>query len=36
MPGVLIIEGLAQTAGALCVHHLDAELQAAARLFHGD
>jgi 3-hydroxyacyl-[acyl-carrier-protein] dehydratase len=22
MPGVLIIEGLAQTAGALCVHHL--------------
>ena len=23
MPGVLIIEGLAQTAGALCVHHLD-------------
>ena len=26
MPGVLIIEGLAQTAGALCVHHLGAEL----------
>jgi 3-hydroxyacyl-[acyl-carrier-protein] dehydratase len=24
MPGVLIIEGLAQTAGALCVHHLGA------------
>jgi 3-hydroxyacyl-[acyl-carrier-protein] dehydratase len=24
MPGVLIIEGLAQTAGALCVHHLSA------------
>lgn len=24
MPGVLIIEGLAQTAGALCVNHLDA------------
>jgi 3-hydroxyacyl-[acyl-carrier-protein] dehydratase len=24
MPGVLIIEGLAQTAGALCVHHLQA------------
>ncbi|MBO0766530.1 MAG: 3-hydroxyacyl-ACP dehydratase FabZ [Hyphomicrobiaceae bacterium] len=24
MPGVLIIEGLAQTAGALCVHHLAA------------
>ncbi len=23
MPGVLIIEGLAQTAGALCVNHLD-------------
>lgn len=22
MPGVLIIEGLAQTAGALCVHHM--------------
>ena len=22
MPGVLIVEGLAQTAGALCVHHL--------------
>ena len=25
MPGVLIIEGMAQTAGALCVHSLDAE-----------
>ena len=24
MPGVLIVEGLAQTAGALCVHHLNA------------
>jgi 3-hydroxyacyl-[acyl-carrier-protein] dehydratase len=24
MPGVLIIEGLAQTAGALCVHHMGA------------
>jgi 3-hydroxyacyl-[acyl-carrier-protein] dehydratase len=24
MPGVLIIEGLAQTAGALCVNHLNA------------
>jgi 3-hydroxyacyl-[acyl-carrier-protein] dehydratase len=24
MPGVLLIEGLAQTAGALCVHHLAA------------
>jgi 3-hydroxyacyl-[acyl-carrier-protein] dehydratase len=24
MPGVLIVEGLAQTAGALCVHHLGA------------
>src|SRR5262245_36702015 len=24
MPGVLIVEGLAQTAGALCVHHLAA------------
>jgi 3-hydroxyacyl-[acyl-carrier-protein] dehydratase len=24
MPGVLIIEGLAQTAGALCVNHLEA------------
>ena len=24
MPGVLIIEGMAQTAGALCVHHLGA------------
>ena len=36
MPGVLIIEGLAQTAGALCVHNLGTDLQAAARLFHGD
>jgi 3-hydroxyacyl-[acyl-carrier-protein] dehydratase len=25
MPGVLIIEGIAQTAGALCMRHMDAE-----------
>lgn len=25
MPGVLLIEGMAQTAGALCVHHLGEE-----------
>ena len=28
MPGVLIIEGLAQTAGALCVHSLGADYKA--------
>lgn len=26
MPGVLIIEGMAQTAGALCIHHANTEL----------
>jgi 3-hydroxymyristoyl/3-hydroxydecanoyl-(acyl carrier protein) dehydratase len=36
MPGVLIIEGMAQTAGALCVANFQGRLQAAARVFHGD
>ncbi len=26
MPGVLIIEGMAQTAGALCIHHANKDL----------
>jgi 3-hydroxyacyl-[acyl-carrier-protein] dehydratase len=25
MPGVLLIEGMAQTAGAVCVHHMNSE-----------
>ena len=36
MPGVLLIEGMAQTAGALCVANLAAVLRAAARLLHVD
>jgi 3-hydroxyacyl-[acyl-carrier-protein] dehydratase len=35
MPGVLIIEGLAQTAGALCVNHLGATYQAQLVFFMG-
>ena len=35
MPGVLIIEGLAQTAGALCVSTRRRGLSRRARLFHG-
>ena len=36
MPGVLLIEGMAQTAGALCVANLTAILRTAARLLHVD
>ncbi len=36
MPGVLIIEALAQTAGALCVSSLGEDYKAAARVLHGD
>ena len=36
MPGVLLIEGMAQTAGALCMRHTEAFEEPAARLFHGD
>ena len=35
MPGVLIIEGLAQTAGALCVHSLGEDYQAELVYFMG-
>ncbi len=35
MPGVLIIEGLAQTAGALCVHSLGENYQAELVYFMG-
>ena len=35
MPGVLIIEGLAQTAGALCVHHLGASYKPQLVYFMG-
>lgn len=35
MPGVLIIEGLAQTAGALCVHSLGAGYKAELVYFMG-
>jgi 3-hydroxyacyl-[acyl-carrier-protein] dehydratase len=35
MPGVLIIEGLAQTAGALCVHHLSASYKPQLVYFMG-
>ena len=35
MPGVLIIEGLAQTAGALCVSHLDASYKPQLVYFMG-
>jgi 3-hydroxyacyl-[acyl-carrier-protein] dehydratase len=35
MPGVLIIEGLAQTAGALCVHHLNASYKPQLVYFMG-
>ena len=35
MPGVLIVEGLAQTAGALCVHHLAATYQPQLVYFMG-
>ena len=35
MPGVLLIEGMAQTAGALCMAHRDDLREAAAGLFHG-
>ncbi len=35
MPGVLIIEGLAQTAGALCVHSLGAEYKPQIVYFMG-
>jgi 3-hydroxyacyl-[acyl-carrier-protein] dehydratase len=35
MPGVLIIEGLAQTAGALCVHHLGADYKPQLVYFMG-
>ena len=35
MPGVLLIEGMAQTAGALCINAVGRG-QAAARLFHDD
>jgi 3-hydroxyacyl-[acyl-carrier-protein] dehydratase len=34
MPGVLLIEGMAQTAGALCVAFAAQGRQAAGRLFH--
>ena len=36
MPGVLLIEGMAQTAGAICVSRADQRRPAAARLFHDD
>ncbi len=35
MPGVLLIEGMAQTAGALCVHSLGAESRPALVYFMG-
>jgi 3-hydroxyacyl-[acyl-carrier-protein] dehydratase len=35
MPGVLIIEGIAQTAGALCVHSLGAEYKPQIVYFMG-
>jgi 3-hydroxyacyl-[acyl-carrier-protein] dehydratase len=35
MPGVLIIEGIAQTAGALCVHHLNASYKPQLVYFMG-
>jgi 3-hydroxyacyl-[acyl-carrier-protein] dehydratase len=35
MPGVLIIEGLAQTAGALCVHSLGEDYKAGLVYFMG-
>ncbi len=35
MPGVLIIEGLAQTAGALCVHSIGEDYQAELVYFMG-
>ena len=35
MPGVLIIEGLAQTAGALCVHSLGEDYKAELVYFMG-
>ena len=35
MPGVLLIEGMAQTAGALCMRQ-SRRSRAAARVFHGD
>ncbi len=35
MPGVLIIEGLAQTAGALCVSHLNADYKPQLVYFMG-
>ncbi|HEY8246781.1 MAG TPA: 3-hydroxyacyl-ACP dehydratase FabZ, partial [Hyphomicrobium sp.] len=35
MPGVLIIEGLAQTAGALCVHSLGEDYRAELVYFMG-
>lgn len=35
MPGVLIIEGLAQTAGALCVHSLGTDYKAELVYFMG-
>jgi 3-hydroxyacyl-[acyl-carrier-protein] dehydratase len=35
MPGVLIIEGMAQTAGALCVHNLGAEYKPQLVYFMG-
>ncbi len=35
MPGVLIIEGLAQTAGALCVSHLNASYKPQLVYFMG-
>ena len=35
MPGVMIIEGLAQTAGALCIHNLGAEYKPQLVYFMG-
>ena len=35
MPGVMIIEGLAQTAGALCIHNLAAEYKPQLVYFMG-
>jgi 3-hydroxyacyl-[acyl-carrier-protein] dehydratase len=35
MPGVLIIEGLAQTAGALCVHNLQEDYKPQLVYFMG-